>query len=383
MLKRIIPYSRQTIDEADIKEVVKVLKSDFITQGPKILEFETAVARATKARYAVAFSSGTAALHGAYAAAGIGPGDDVIMSPLTFVATANMVVAIGGNVVFADIDPKSGNLDPRDVERKITHKTRAIVPIDYAGLPADLEAFQRLAKKHRLVLIEDAAQALGATYKKKPIGTQADMTMFSFHAVKSITTGEGGVVTTNNKTYYEKTLLFRTHGITKDHTKLVRKDEAAWYHEMHKLGFNYRLTDIQAALGVSQMRKLKMFIKMRTDLANRYTAMLRPLKHFILPEKFPDRTSAWHLYVVRVVSRKKNARDFAFNALRNSGVGVQVHYIPVYEHPFYKRLGYKSGTCPHAEAFSAAAISLPQYPMLSLGDQDKVISILKKIDKIL
>ncbi len=380
-MDRLIPYSRQHIDAADIRAVVKVLKSDFLTQGPKIEQFEAILARVVGARYAVVFSSGTAALHAAYAAAGIGKGDEVITSPLTFAATGNMALALGAEVVFADVNPETGLLDPQEVERKITKRTKAVVPVDYAGLPVDLTAYRRIAKRHGLVFIEDSAQGLGATYKRKPVGAQADMTMFSFHPVKSITTGEGGAITTNNKTYYEKMLLFRTHGITKDKTKYKRKDRAPWYHEMHELGFNYRLTDLQAALGVSQIKKLSQFITARAKLARRYDRLLQNLKHIRTPIMPSDRTSAWHLYVIRIESNKKDARDFAFNELRKKGIGTQVHYIPMYEHPYYAQLGYRKGSYPLAEMFSYSALSIPLYPALTRVQQDSVIAALRALDK--
>ena len=374
-----IPYGRQHITSEDIEAVVAVLKSDFLTQGPKVKEFEESVAKYCDAKYAVAFSSGTAALHGAYSAAGIGKGDEVITTPLTFVATANMVLAVGAKPIFADIDSMTGNLDSKKAEGKITKKTKAIVVVDYAGLPADLEAFKKICKKRKLVFIEDAAHALGASYGKRKIGSIADMTMFSFHPVKSITTGEGGVIVTNSKKYFEKLVLFRSHGITKDKKNLLHKNREAWYHEMHNLGFNYRITDIQAALGISQMRKLDVFIEKRKAIAMRYHEALGNIKRFILPKEISGRKSSWHLYVIRIVPEEKHLRDIIFGKLHEAGIGAQVHYLPVYHHPYYRSLGYKKGLCPNAEIFSATAISIPIFPELSLAEQGEIIQHVKRI----
>lgn len=376
-----IPYSRQWIDKDDIREVVEVLKSSFITQGPKVREFEESLARYCEAKYSVVFSSGTAALHSAYRVAGIHEGDEVITSPLTFAATANMILAVGAVPVFSDIDPKTGNMDPQEAENKINKKTKAIVGVDYAGLPVDVIVFKKIAKKHKLVFIEDAAHSLGASYNKKKVGALADMTMFSFHPVKSITTGEGGAIVTNNKEYYEKLLMFRNHGITKDKKRLFQKKNPAWYYEMQDLGFNYRITDIQATLGVSQMKKLDFFVEKRKDIAYRYQKELEGLKNFVIPKTFSGRTSSWHLFPLRLVPEKKHLRNLCFNELQKSGIGVQVHYIPVYRHPYYEARGYKKGLCPNAELFSESEISIPIFPALSLKEQSTVIRLIREIDK--
>lgn len=378
-----IPYSRQWIDKDDVQEVIKVLKSPFITQGPKIKEFEESLAKYCGTKYAVVFSSGSAALHSAYYASGIQKGDEVITTPLTFAATANMVIAVGAKPVFADIDLETGNLDPKDVEKKITKKTKAIVAVDYAGLPVNIAAFKKIARKHNLVFIEDGAHSLGASYGKKKIGGLADMTMFSFHPLKSITTAEGGAITTNNKKYYEKLLLFRSHGITKDKTKLQKKGAPAWYHEMQDLGFNYRITDIQATLGISQMKKLNFFVKKRHSVVNRYQDELKSLKNFILPKEEGNHISSWHLFAIRLIKDKKHLRDMVFEELQKEGIGVQVHYIPVYHHPYYKTLGYKKGICPNAELFSESEISIPVFPSLSSKDQKIVIKALRRVDEVI
>ncbi|MCR4325588.1 MAG: UDP-4-amino-4,6-dideoxy-N-acetyl-beta-L-altrosamine transaminase [Patescibacteria group bacterium] len=375
-----IPYSRQSIGSDDIRAVAKVLRAPYITQGPKIEEFERVLAKYTGARYCIVFSSGTAALHAAYFAAGVGKGDEVIVPALTFAATGNAALYLGAKPVFADIEPETGNIDPKDAGRKITKKTKAVVAVDYAGLPADLGAMRRLAKKHGLVFIEDSAQGLGARYKVAKVGALADMTMFSFHPVKSITTGEGGAITTDDKTYYERLLMFRSHGLTRDPKKLKEKKHAAWHQEMQLLGYNYRLTDMQSALGISQMKKLNGFLAKRKALAKRYRLLLKGLEHFMLPSDVAGRASAWHLFVVRVRSSKRGARDRVFNAMRKAGIGVQVHYLPVYLHPYYRALGYKKGLCPEAEKFAESAISIPIFPNLTLRDQSRVTALIKKID---
>ena len=373
-----IPYSRQSIGEDDVRAVSKVLHSAFLTQGPAVKKFEDSLANHTPAPYCIGFSSGTAALHAAYAAAGIGKGDEVIMPALTFVATGNAALYLNARPVFADIDEVSANMDVRDAEKKITKRTKAIVPVDYAGRPTDLAGFRALAKRHRLVLIEDGAQSLGATYRGKPVGSQADMTMFSFHPVKSITTGEGGAIVTNNKNYYEFLRMFRTHGLTRDAKKLKDRTKAAWHQEMQVLGNNYRITDIQAALGVSQMKKLDGFIAKRRAAAKRYFRLLADVPGIKLPPRAELDNSAWHLFVVRVDAR---VRDRVFAAMRAKGIGVQVHYLPVYMHPYYQDLGYKKGLCPKTEEFSAGALSLPLFPTIAAKQQQFVVDTLRSILK--
>ena len=374
-----IPYGHQTIDARDIGAVTGVLKSDFLTQGPKIGEFEKALAKHCGVGYAVAFSNGTSALHGAYFVAGLKNRDEFITSPLTFAATANAGLYLGAKPVFADID-EDGNLDPIDVERKITKKTKLISVVDYTGRPAKLKEFKKLALKHGLVLIEDACQALGAEYGGKRAGSISDMTVFSFHPVKSITTGEGGAVLTNNKDYHEKLILFRSHGITKDVNKMKEKDEGPWYMEMQVLGYNYRLTDIQAVLGISQLKKVNKFISARREIAERYGKELKPLSRYIILPRDDSKNilSAWHLYVIRLTGSVRDKRRKVFESLRNAGIGVQVHHIPVYFHPYYEKMGYKRGLCPKAEDFYNTCISLPIFPSLSLKNQKTVIKKLKE-----
>jgi perosamine synthetase len=371
-----IPYSTQNISEADIRAVVKVIKSRWLTQGPMIERFERSLANFLGAKFAVTFSSGTAALHGAYAAAGIGRGDEVIVPALTFAATANAAIYLGARPVFADVDPDTGLMDIRDATKKITKRTKAIVPVDYSGRAVDIDAYRALAKKYKLLLIEDGAQSLGATYEGRLVGTQADMTMFSFHPVKSITTGEGGAIVTNNKNFYEYMKMFRTHGITKDTKRLKNKKNAEWHQEMQILGNNYRMTDIQAALGDSQIRKLPRFIAKRRIAARKYIPLLKNIPGVTLPDLSALDSSAWHLFVIHVDLR---ARDRVFKALRAAGIGVQVHYLPVYLHPYYRDLGYKAGLCPKTEEFSSSAISIPLFPEITKEQQDYVAKTLRDI----
>ena len=372
-----IPYSHQSIDEEDIKAVEDVLKSDWLTQGPKILEFENALASYCDAKYAVVFSNGTAALHAAYFASGLKRDDEFITSPLTFAATANAGLYLGAKPVFADVD-ENGNLDPKEVEKKIGKNTKMIAVVDYTGRPAKLDEFKKIARKNNLVLIEDACHALGAEYGGKKIGSVSDMTVFSFHPVKSITTGEGGAVLTNNEDYLKKLKLFRTHGITKENLKFKKKNDGDWYYEMQELGFNYRMTDIQATLGISQLKKLNDFIRKRKKIAGKYKAALKSLSDYlILPVEDKIHFSAWHLYTIRLKNKKRRLE--VFEKLKKAGIGVQVHYIPVYYHPYYQKLGYKKGLCPKAEQFYESVISLPIFPLLKKQEQSFVIDSLKDI----
>lgn len=368
-----IPYGHQYIGQDDIDAVVEVLKTDWLTQGPKVEEFEKKLAEYCGAKYAVVVSNGTAALHAAYFVAGLKAGDEVILSPLTFAATANAALWQGTKPVFTDIDPETGNINANLIEEKITDKTRVIAPVDYAGRPADLDKIKEIARKHNLVVVEDACQALGATYKNKKVGSVSDLVVFSFHPVKTITTGEGGAILTDNEDYYKKLKIFITHGMTKKN--LVNESPGEWYMEMQMLGMNYRLTDLQCALGLSQLKKIDQFILRRREIASQYNDSFKNLKNIILPP--PDsqaNESSWHLYVIRLKGELTGRRAQVFRKLRERGIGVQVHHIPVHYHPFYQNLGYKKGTCPQAENFYESAISLPIYFGLSQKDQELVIS---------
>ncbi|MCS0674061.1 UDP-4-amino-4,6-dideoxy-N-acetyl-beta-L-altrosamine transaminase [Cytobacillus firmus] len=376
-----LPYACQTIDDEDIEAVVKVLKSNFLTTGPVIKEFEKKIADYVDAKYAVAFSSGTAALHGACFAAGIGPGDEVITSPMTFAASANCILYQKGKAVFADIDDRTYNISPKKIEQMITDKTRAIIAVDFTGQPANLAEIMYIAQKYNLVVIEDSAHALGASYKKHKVGSISDMTMFSFHPVKHITTGEGGMITTNSEDYYQKLLLFRSHGITRDPSLLI-DNNGPWYYEMQYLGHNFRMTDIQAALGISQLQKLDDFLKIRKNLVSQYNNAFKDMETVQIPFQEKDRESSWHLYILRLNSNKLSGkRRKIVEALLEQNIGVNVHYIPVYLHPYYQKLGYDKGLCPIAEKLYEEIITLPLFPGMKEKDVMDVITAVKKVIK--
>lgn len=375
-----LAYGRQWIDDEDIQSVVDVLKGDYLTTGPTINKFEQALADYVGAKYAVAFSNGTAALHGACFAAGIGEGDEVITTPMTFAASANCVLYMGGTPVFADIDNKTYNINPENIEKLITDKTKAIIPVDFTGQPVELDTILDLAKKHNLVVIEDAAHALGATYKDRKVGSIADMTMFSFHPVKHITTGEGGIITTNNKNYYEKLLQFRSHGITRNHDQLINKNEGPWYYEMQFLGYNYRMTDFQAALGLSQLKKNDKFVEIRKQYVDLYNKAFEQHKFVDPPYLKTGCDSSWHLYVIRLKLDELNAdRKEIFEALISENIGVNVHYIPVHLLPYYSDLGYQKGICPNAEKLYEEIITLPLYPAMDKQDIEDVIDAVNRV----
>lgn len=374
-MKKMIPYGRQTIEEDDIQAVVDVLRSDYLTTGPKIAEFEKMVADYVGAKYAVAISNGTSALHAACFAAGIQPGDEVITTPLTFAASSNCVLYCGGTPVFADVDLKTYNINPEDIRRKITDKTKAIIAVHLAGQPCDMDEIHKIAKEHDLLVIEDGAHALGSVYKGKKVGTLSDMTTFSFHPVKPITTGEGGMIVTDNEEFYQKMMLFRSHGITRDENLMTRND-GSWFYQQLDLGYNYRITDIQCALGCSQMKKLDRFLARRKEIVARYNEAFADCENIIIPYQLPETESGWHLYIVQV---KNCDRKKVFEALREQGIAVNVHYIPVYTHPYYQEHGYKDIHCRNAEEIILHIISLPLYPTLMVEEQEYVIETLKHI----
>lgn len=379
-----IPYGRQSISHEDIEAVIQVLRSDWLTQGPKIEKFEQAVAEYCGVKRAVAVSSGTAALHAACFAAGIKPGDEVITSPITFVASANAILYCGGRPVFADIDENTGNIDPNEIEKRISKRAKAIIPVHYAGHPCDLDEIHHIAEKHGLIVIEDAAHALGAEYKGKRVGSLSQMTTFSFHPVKHITTGEGGMILTNNEIYFQKLLLFRNHGITRENG-LMEKSEGPWYYEMQELGYNYRITDIQCALGTSQIKKLDHFIRERKRIAGEYR---ESIKKELFDVVFPlfekrERSHAYHLFPVKIDFKKiGSSRGKIMEALKAKGIGTQVHYIPVHLQPFYRNtLGFNRGDYPEAERFYEQVLSLPMYPSLPKDGVSRVIEGLYSILK--
>jgi len=380
-----LPYGHQVISEQDIAAVVATLKSDWLTQGPAIKEFEESVASYTGVKYAVAYSSGTAALHGAYFAAGIGEGDEIVTAPITFAATSNAAVYLGARPVFADVDAATGLIDVDSAKSCITGRTKALVGIDFAGQPCDYDALANLAKEKNLVFITDSAHSLGGFYHGRPAASQADMAILSFHPVKSITTGEGGMVLTNSKEYFDRLITFRTHGIEKDPAKLTAH-EGPWYHEMQFLGFNYRMCDMQAALGTSQMKSIDGFVKRRREIAALYRKMLAGSAFYDCVEELAERQSAYHLFPI-LVKKKPYAqtRKVVFEALHAENIGVQVHYIPTYKFPYYKELLGRdlSEELPGAEEFYAREIGLPIFASMTDHDVEDVILGLAKIGQAL
>jgi perosamine synthetase len=376
-----LPYARQWVDDIDIAAVIEALRSDWLTTGPKVAEFEHAVADLVGAKAAVAVSSGTAALHTAMYAAGIGPGDEVVVPAMTFVATPNAVVFQGGTPVFADVHPHTLLVDPQDVAAKITPRTKAIVAVDYAGHPCEYDTLRTLADRHGLVLIADACHALGAAYKGKKVGTLADLTVFSFHPVKHITTGEGGMVVTDHSEFAAKMRRFRNHGIATDHHQ--RTQQGTWYYEMVELGYNYRITDFQCALGLSQLRKLPAWIARRRTIAHRYNRAFSGRLLFKPLAVSPEVRHAYHLYVVQLnLDEVPISREHIFRALREHGIGVNVHYMPPHLHPYYRRwLGSRVGTCPVAENAYARLLSLPLFHGMSDQDVDDVIAAVHHLER--
>lgn len=370
----VIPYSAQTVDKNDIKAVAKILSSPWLTTGPVVEQFEKAIAKFVGAKYAVAVSSGTGALHLACLSLDLKPNDEVITTPYSFAATSNCILYAGAIPVFVDINQESLCIDTDRIKKAITPKTRAIIAVDFAGLPADWTKLRKLARKYGLKLIADAAHSFGAKYKGKPIGTQADITCFSFHPVKTITAGEGGMIVTNNKSYYRKAKMLRTHGIVK------KNDSQPWFYEMKKLGFNYRLTDIQCALGLSQLKRARAYVRKRALLAKRYDRAFKDSQQITLPPSIEDRKSSWHLYPTRINFKKigKTKIQF-FQLMEKHGVNLQVHYIPIHLHPYYqKRFGYKQNDFPVSVRAYSQEVSLPLYPGLTLSQQDKVIGLVRK-----
>jgi perosamine synthetase len=375
---RMLPYGRQWLGEDDIEAVVKVLRSDWITTGPSVTAFEEAFAAKVGSRYAIAVSSGTAALHAAAFAAGIKPDNEVVVSPMTFAASANCIRYQGGKAVFADVRSDTLNLDPQKAEESITPQTRAIITVDYAGQPSDIDELNALAARHQLIVIEDACHALGSEYRGKRVGSIAHMTVFSLHPVKHITTGEGGVITTDDPKFAERLRIFRNHGITTDHRQ--RENLGSWYYEMVDLGFNYRLTDFQCALGINQLSKLDPWLLRRRMIASRYGEAFIKMPQIKPLAILDDRQSAWHLYVIRLNPALLCAtRAQIFHALRAENIGVNVHYIPVPWHPYYQSLGYVRGNWPIAEEAYEQIISLPMFPKMNDEDVQDVIDAVEKV----
>lgn len=373
-------YGHQYIDEADIQAVVEVMKSDYLTCGPKIGELEKKLCDVTGAKYAVVCANGTAALHIAALCAGVGEGDEVITTPITFAASANCALYCGARPVFADIDPETYNIDPAKVEAAITPRTKAVVAVDYTGQSVELGPIREICKKHGLVLIEDGAHVIGTTYKGRPNGSIADMTTFSFHPVKTVTGGEGGAVLTNDEILYKKLLLYRAHGITRKEKLMEHEPDGPWYYEQISLGYNYRITDMQAALIISQLDKLPMFSARRKEIVKRYDEAFRKMPELFVQREIPESDTTRHLYILRIVPEKLkiNRRQF-FDALAAENVHCNVHYIPTYYFPYYEKLGYRRGLCPHAEKLYEEILSLPLYYAMSDEDVESVIEAVKKI----
>ena len=373
-------YGHQYIDDADIEAVVRTLKSDYLTCGPEITALEEKLCRVTGAKYAVVCSNGTAALHMACQAAGVAEGDEVITTPITFAASANCALYCGAKPVFADIDEKTYNIDPTEVARKVTERTKAVVAVDFTGQAVDLNPLRRLCDVRGIVLIEDGAHSIGTTYDGQGVGSIADMTTFSFHPVKTVTGGEGGAVLTNDETYYKKLLLYRSHGITRDETMLERTSEGPWYYEQIALGMNYRMTDIQASLVNSQLDKLEMFQKRRKEIVARYNEAFSQMPELVVQQEIPESNTTRHLYILRIRPEMltiDRAQFFQYMGAEN--IVCNVHYIPVYRHPYYEKLGYEKGLCPKAEALYETMMSLPLYYSLTDKDVDDVIHAVRKI----
>tara|TARA_R110002072_G_scaffold125244_19_gene261034 strand:- start:12449 stop:13600 length:1152 start_codon:yes stop_codon:yes gene_type:complete len=370
-----LPYGRQSVDADDIEAVLQVLRGDWLTTGPAVDAFESGLSSFTHARHARVVNSGTAALHAAYAAAGLGKGHTIVTSPLTFVATAHCALWMGADVRFADVDPTTGLIGADSAAALIDSSTRLIVPIDYAGHPCDYTALRALAEKSGTTLVADAAHSLGATYEGDPVGTLAHLTATSFHPVKPITSAEGGAVLTDDPELDRRIAQFRNHGMERDPGRLRDQDAGAWAYEVQALGLNYRMPDVLCALGLSQLGKLESFIARRQELAARYARDLEDVGGIDLPPTAANTTPGWHIYVIRV--QDAGRRRALFDRLRADGLGVQVHYDPVHLHPFYADRGHRAGECPNAEDFSSRAISIPLYPALADGDVDRVVATIR------
>ena len=378
--KEKIYYGRQWIDENDVKSVSEALVGDLITCGPRVDALEQKLKEVTGAKYAVAVCNGTAALHCACIAAGIGPGDEVITTPLTFAASANCAVYVGATPVFADVNPETYNIDPDSIEAHITKKTKAVVAVDFTGQAVEHDRIREICNKHGLTLIIDAAHAIGTKYNGKPEGSLGDMTCFSFHPVKTVTAGEGGAITTNDPELYRKLHLASQHGIVRNPDEMVEEPEGPWVYEMQELGFNYRMTDFQAALLISQLCKLPEFSARRKEIVNKYNEAFKDIPEIFVQKEIPESDTTRHLYIIQLKLDKLTCtrRQF-FDALSAENIQPQVHYVPVYYFPFYEKRGYKKGLCPIAEDIYKGIMSIPLYPMMTDQDVDDVIAAVKKV----
>lgn len=378
--KERLSYGRQYIDEADIQAVTEVLKSDFLTCGPKVMELEETLCRLTGAAHCTAVSNGTAALHVACLAARIGPGDEVITTPITFAASVNAILYCGGRPVFADIDPRTYTIDPASLERRVTERTKAVIAVDFTGAACDYDAIRAVCQKHHLLLIEDAAHSIGASYRGTPVGSIADLTTFSFHPVKTITAGEGGAVLTKDSALAKRVELFSRHGITRDPALLRDHSNSNWYYEQQLLGYNYRMTDIQCALALSQLNKLERFAARRKELVRRYNEAFRKIPEVIIQEEVEGSDTVRHLYILRLnFDRLTCGRKEFYDVMQAENIGVNVHYIPVYWLPYYQSLGFKKGLCPNAEAYYESSMTLPLFYSMTDQDQDDVIQAVRKL----
>ncbi len=374
-------YGHQLIEDDDIQSVIKILQGDYLTCGPNVKNMETDLVNYTGAKYAVAVSNGTAALHCACLAAGIGPGDEVITTPITFAASSNCVLYCGATPIFADIDPETYTIDPLSIEKHITHRTKAIVAVDFTGQAVKIKEIKKICNKYKLIFIEDAAHSIGTKYDGKMVGNLADMTCFSFHPVKTITSGEGGAVLTNNKELHRKLVLAHTHGITHDEELMEDSHhEGPWYYEEVALGYNYRITDFQAALFRSQLQKIGRFINRRKEIVKRYEEAFKAIPEIILQKEIQESDTCRHLYIIRLdLEKLKCTRRQFFDAMSEENIQCQIHYIPVYWFPYYRHLGYEKGLCPNAEDVYRGIMSIPLYPKMTDQDVEDVIHAVKKV----
>lgn len=373
-------YGHQYLDEKDVQAVVDVLHSDYLTCGPKITELEQRLCDLTGAKYAVVCSNDTAALHIACMAAGVSAGDEVITTPITFLASANCALYCGAKPVFADIDEETYNIDPKEIEKALTPRTKAVVAVDYTGQVVDLDTIMETCHKQNVVVIEDAAHSIGTLYKGRPVGSVADMTTFSFHPVKTVTAGEGGAILTDNEEYYRKLLLYRSHGMTRDPAQMTKESEGGWYYQMIDLGYNYRMTDMQAALLLSQLDKLPMFRKRRKEIVARYNEAFSQIPELTVQQELESSDTTRHLYILRIKPEKLSIdRRGFFDAMAAENIMCNVHYIPIYLQPFYQQMGYPKGLCPKAEKLYNEMMSLPLYYAMTDQDVEDVITAVQKI----
>ena len=370
-----LPYGRQSISEADVEAVAAVLRGDWLTTGPAVAEFESAVSAQAGGHRAVSCTSGTAALHIAYSALGLGPGDQVVTTPMTFVATASGASLLGADIVFADVEEDTALIDPAAVEAAVTERTKVVAAVDYAGHPCDYDRLQPIADRVGAVTLDDAAHSVGGTYRGRPVGDLADVTTMSFFPTKNLTTGEGGAVVAKDPSVAQRASEFHNIGLVRDPDRFAIGDEGPWHQEVHDLGLNYRLTDMASALGISQLRRLGAFKARRTEIKARYDAALRDVDAVRIPVQRDDVDPAWHLYPLRVLDGRRRE---VFEKMRAGGIGVQVNYLPVYWHPVYARMGYRRGMCPNAEAFYAEELSLPMFPDLTDDQVDQVVEVLQE-----